>query len=239
LLGRWVSYAFYRHDFARGGCAFAGGTKGKWYDSKLHIGGNRELVMRHSTWLTVLWVLLGVGAGPVVYAHTPDISGGALDGLIHPFTGLDHLLAMLAVGLWAAQRSGRAVVVLPAAFVATLAAGVAAAAEGLPLPALEQGVLGSLLVLGAFVALGARPALPVCAALTALFGLWHGYAHGVDLSPGASWLTYAIGLIVASGCLHAVGVFVASTLLGRGLPALLRLSGAAVAASGAWLWAAA
>jgi len=193
--------------------------------------------MRYSNWLAV--ALLGIGAAPVVHAHTLGISGGVLDGLVHPLTGLDHLLAMLAVGLWAAQRGGRAVIVLPGAFVASLAAGVVLPAQGIELSALELGILGSLLMLGALLALGARPALPTCAVLTALFGLWHGYAHGLGQLADAPLLAYGIGLIVASGCLHAVGVFLGRALLRHGLPALLRLAGAAVAASGAWLWLAA
>lgn len=118
---------------------------------------------------------------------------GFVHGFEHPLGGLDHLLAMVAVGLWAAQSGGRALVALPAAFVVAMILGGIAGMAGLPLPAVEFGILGSVLALGALVAFQPKLSVGVCVAITAAFAVFHGFAHGVEMpaavSPGLRpWL---------------------------------------------------
>ena len=168
-------------------------------------------------------------------AHTYGAHGaGFTAGIGHPFGGLDHVLAMVAVGLWAAQIGGRALVVLPAAFVAVMAlGGVVGAATGAP-AIVELGIAGSVMVLGLLVARAAKPSAAIGMAIVATFAVFHGLAHGVELPQAASPWTYALGFVVATAALHAVGVG-----LGRVMESwavvTLRWGGGAIAAVGAVL----
>ncbi|TFW29382.1 HupE/UreJ family protein [Duganella callida] len=164
------------------------------------------------------------GASTAALAHTGagPHTHGFLDGFAHPFTGIDHLLAMLAVGAWSArQQNGRW---LPATFIGMLMAGMAAGAAGLSAPGLETGIALTVALLGVLIALAARlPALPA-ALMVGGFALLHGNAHGLELPQASS----AAGLLLASVMLVHGG-----RLLGRGSPALaLKASGAAIAVSG-------
>lgn len=161
-------------------------------------------------------------------AHVFGAAGaGWAQGLAHPFSGLDHLLAMVAVGAWAAQMGGRAVWLLPLAFPVAMAAGAALALMGVAVPGIEAGVAASVVVLGVLVALAARPAPAVGAAVVALFALLHGHAHGSELPEAANAVAYALGFVTATLVLHGVGF-----ALG-GIPrALVRAAGAASAVAG-------
>ena len=175
---------------------------------------------------------------PAGQAHTLSAEhAGVLSGLIHPWLGLDHALAMLAVGLWARQQGSEHVLRLPLAFVLFMVSGVAMAGFGLPLPALAAGLASSLLVLGLLLLFALRLPATAGTALVAVFALLHGYDHGTRLPGSGPDLAYVLGLATASACLHACGVVMggALTALRAGLP--LRLTGAAVAASGILLWA--
>jgi urease accessory protein len=190
---------------------------------------------------------LGVAGGVVAMAgaaeaHTGFAGTGFAAGLAHPFVGLDHLLVMVAVGLWAVQiadRSGRnaALWAVPGAFIVMMAAGAAAAIAGIEMPRGELGILGSLVVLGALVALA--PRLPIWAgmALAGLFAVFHGHAHGLELPEAASAGLYAAGFVIATALLHGTGIALA-LILGRtnAAPALMRASGAAVAVAGVVLY---
>jgi urease accessory protein len=127
-------------------------------------------------------------------------------GLAHPFSGLDHMLAMVAVGLWASQLGRPAMWLMPLTFPAVMAIGAALGLGGVALPWLETGVAGSVLVLGVVVALALRPSLPISVSLIALFALLHGYAHGVELPASASALGYGAGFVAATLVLHLVGI---------------------------------
>jgi urease accessory protein len=161
-----------------------------------------------------------------------------LTGIEHPFSGLDHILAMVAVGLWAAQLGGRALWLVPLTFVVTMAVGGALGLLGLQLPMVELGIAGSLLVFGVLVALASRLPLAASMALVGLFALFHGYAHGAEMTAGSSALWYGPGFMLATAALHLSGIGVA--LAARpGIPArLLRFGGAVIAASGVLLLAA-
>src|SRR5262245_41803488 len=130
-------------------------------------------------------MLMGFGSAAVAHVgdHGPT---GFVAGLAHPFPGLDHLLALVAVGLWASQLGGPALWLLPVTFPAVMALGAAIGIGGLALPWVEAGIASSVLVLGAVVALALRPSLAVSVPVIALFALLHGYAHGLDLPANAS-----------------------------------------------------
>ncbi len=151
-------------------------------------------------------VALCVAATPAL-AHVGDHPQmGFADGMVHPFTGIDHMLAMIAVGLWAVQIGGRALWLLPLTFPLAMAAGAAA---GLGQPSVgwvEFGIAASVLILGAAVALRARLSLILSLPLIGLFAVLHGYAHGVDLSAGSSALAYGAGFVIATLTLHLTGV---------------------------------
>ena len=170
-------------------------------------------------------------------AHPGHDHAGVMSGIAHPVFGLDHLLAMLAVGLWAAQQTGTARWALPLTFVATMLVGGLLGFAGIELPLLETGIAGSVLALGLLVALAVRPPVAVAAALTALFALSHGVAHGLELPVLSSPWGYAAGFIAATAALHGVGYVVARNLPHVAAP-LVRIAGAASALAGAWLLAA-
>jgi urease accessory protein len=166
-------------------------------------------------------------------AHLLGANGGILTGFAHPFLGLDHVLAMLAVGLWAAQTGGRALWAVPLTFMATLAGGALLASAGVALPAVEAGIAASVLAFGLLVALAVRLPLAAGMLLTGAFALFHGHAHGTELPAMASPLAYAGGFVVATGLLHLTGVALARAFHARSL----RVAGACVAAAGAMIMA--
>ncbi|MFF7707669.1 HupE/UreJ family protein [Pseudomonas sp. NPDC007930] len=173
----------------------------------------------------------------IAFAHPGHGGSGLAAGISHPLGGLDHLLAMVAVGLWAAQQQGKARWALPCAFVASLLLGGLLGFEGLALPALESGIAASVLALGLAVALAVRPPLPLAIAATALFALFHGVAHGLELPAMTSPWAYAAGFAGATAALHALG-FAVVRLLPRAAAPLVRVAGALSAVAGAWLLAA-
>jgi len=162
------------------------------------------------------------------FAHVGHVHGDAfMAGLSHPMSGADHVLAMLAVGLWAAGLGGRAIWALPVSFVGAMLVGGSLGAMGFAIPMVEPMILASIIVLGAAVGLALRLPLGVMLGAVALFGAAHGYAHGVE-GPSAGLGLYAMGFAAATMALHLAGI-----ALGRGLPALaLRGAGLAVATSG-------
>jgi urease accessory protein len=170
-------------------------------------------------------------------AHPGHDHAGIMSGIAHPIFGLDHLLAMVAVGLWAAQQTGKARWALPLTFVATMLLGGLLGFAGLEMPLMETGIAGSVLALGLLVALAVRPPLALAAGLTALFALSHGVAHGLELPMLSSPWGYAAGFVAATAALHGIGYAVARNLPQVAAP-LVRIAGAASALTGAWLLAA-
>lgn len=175
-----------------------------------------------------------VALGGAAQAHTAHALGGATAGFVHPLLGLDHLLAMVGVGIWAAHvatRDRRALWLVPAAFIAVMALGAALAMTGLRLPLIETGVLGSVLLLGAILI--AAPSLPLWAPLTivAVFALLHGQAHGSEMSAAAP-LAYAAGFLAATAALHALGAAIAIAARRPGSTAATRMLGGVVVLGG-------
>ena len=138
---------------------------------------------------------------------------GFIDGLVHPFTGLDHLAAMLAVGVWSALAV-RPVWLAPAAFVALLVAGAAAGFLGVVVPAVEPMIAASLLVLGLLVAWQRKMPMALAAGLTGAFAFFHGAAHGMELAGSTQWLALA-GMVVATATLHAAGIALGHLVMAR------------------------
>jgi urease accessory protein len=172
-----------------------------------------------------LCVLAFVGTAT---AHPVDAGAGLAAGFAHPLGGLDHVLAMVAVGLWAAQLGGRALWLVPSAFVAMMLAGGALGAAGVGVPAVEIGVAGSVLLLGLLIAFGVRAPLGVSMALVGGFAILHGHAHGSAMPAGAGAL-YVLGFTAATVILHAVGVGLGVTC---GTRWTLRWGGVGIAAAG-------
>ena len=160
-------------------------------------------------------------------AHPGHAAAGFAGGLAHPFLGLDHLLAMIAIGLWAAQQGGRALWAVPAASVSAMVLGGGLAWAGLALPHVETGIAASVLVLGLLIATRRQWSVPAGIAIAAVFALFHGYAHGLEMPQAASPALYALGFVLATACLHGVGV--AGSLIGR---YAMQAAGAAIAVSG-------
>lgn len=188
-----------------------------------------------------LTTILLLGASSTAFAHPGhDVSGFAA-GLMHPYSGLDHLLAMVAVGLWAAQgRTGkhgtRKVWLLPATFMAMLAVGAGIATQWQSLPLVEAGIATSVLSLGLLIMLALQLPVALSVSITALFGLFHGYAHGLELPRSAAPAEYALGFLAATASLHLCGI--ATGLAIRKHDAFLtRLLGSAIAICGAYLLA--
>ena len=142
---------------------------------------------------------------------------GFLAGLLHPVGGPDHLLAMVAVGLWAGLLGGAARLALPGALLGAMLAGFGLGAAGLVLPGVEAGILASVVALSGLALLALRVPLPAAAGLVALAGLFHGHAHGTEMAGDAP--AYAAGFLLATAALHAAGLAAAAPLA----PAIRRL----------------
>ena len=181
-------------------------------------------------------------AVPTIAAAHPghDGTSGFIHGFLHPLGGLDHILAMVAVGLFAARLGGRALWLVPASFVITMAAAGIAGMAGLALPYVEAGIALSILVLGAAIAL--ETTMPVAAAmgLVAFFAVFHGHAHGAEMPETMSGLAYGAGFVAATAALHALGIGLglaigrSSEMFGR---CVLQVCGSAAALVGAALLA--
>lgn len=131
---------------------------------------------------------------------------GFVTGLSHPWSGLDHVLAMIAVGLWGAQLGNPALWILPVTFPMVMSLGAMMGLLGVPLPGIEIGIAVSAILLGVMVVGEVRPKMIVAALLVGFFAIFHGHAHGTELPAGQSGLLYSMGFVIATGCLHAVGI---------------------------------
>jgi len=166
-------------------------------------------------------------------AHTGHSHGeGFGAGFFHPLLGLDHILAMVAVGLWAFQMGGKGIWVLPGSFIVAMLAGFGLGLSPVTLPVVEPGILASVILLGALVALAVRLPMAAAAGLTALFGIFHGFAHGVEMPAFGSALLYAIGFAVGTALLHAAGLGVGSAGRVAATSYVPRLAGAAIVVLG-------
>lgn len=141
------------------------------------------------------------------FAHEgAGLAGGFASGFMHPILGWDHVAAMVAVGLWGAFLGRPAIFVLPIVFPMVMAIGGALGVAGVPIPAVETGIAASAVVLGAMVAIAARPSIWVAAVIVGAFAVFHGHAHGTELPQSANALSYSLGFVIATGLLHLLGI---------------------------------
>lgn len=207
--------------------------------------------------ITTALLLVLMGTAPALAHLDPVEHGSFMAGFTHPLFGLDHILAMVAVGLWAASlgaapekvaagfssgaattgKSGKALWAVPTAFVITMAVGFAAAIVGIPLPFVEPVILASVIFIGIMIALALPLPTAGVAAVVAFFALFHGHAHGGEMGTAGAW-GYAAGFLVATALLHAAGValgVLAGRLLAGGGQTATRLAGGLTALGGLWL----
>ena len=182
--------------------------------------------------LSLLLLLLPTAA----IAHTGgSVTTGLLHGFTHPFSGLDHLLAMLAVGLWASQSGGRALWMIPCTFVVVMMFGGMLGLSGLQVPFVETGILLSILVLGALIAGAFKFPVNISVILVAAFALFHGHAHGTEMPSMNLAISYIIGFSLATITLHSIGLVLGILLQKVNFEKISRLIGAAIVFSGLFL----
>jgi urease accessory protein len=191
----------------------------------------------HPSREALLALLLLLAATPVWAHEQSGQAAGFVTGLKHPVSGLDHVLAMISVGLWGAQLGHPAVWILPVVFPMVMASGGFLGLMGVPLPGTEIGIAVSAILLGLMVALEARPPLWVAAGLVGFFGIFHGHTHGTELPAGENALLYSVGFVIATGCLHGIGIGIGVAHRWSAGRIALRLAGAVVALAGVYfLW---
>ena len=174
---------------------------------------------------------------PVAEAHTIGVyNAGLAAGLTHPFLGLDHLLAMIAVGIWAGQLGGKSVWLVPVTFVSVMSAAAALGSFGITLPMVEPAIACSVLVLGLLIAGSVRLPTVASAGIVGLFAVFHGYAHGLELPQAASPILYGIGFVLATSILHGLGIAFAQS--SRQYAMLQRVVGYSLIAASGFLLAA-
>jgi urease accessory protein len=171
----------------------------------------------------------------VAQAHPGHGVTGFNAGLEHPISGLDHILAMVAVGLWAVQLGGRAIWMVPLSFVGAMIAGGALGMAHVPLPFVEHGILASVLILGLLIALAARLPLGASMAVVGVFALFHGHAHGADMPGTSAVLGYGFGFALATTLLHGAGMSVGFLARKAAQTQWVRLAGVAIALAGMFL----
>lgn len=183
----------------------------------------------HSGWIGLCFFL----SCGIASAHSEGGSaGGFVSGFTHPLLGLDHIAAMVAVGLWGAFLGSRAMWLLPVVFPLVMAMGGALGVAGVPLPGVEVGIALSAVALGIMVAAAARPPLWVAAVIVGVFAIFHGHAHGTELPKSANALSFAIGMVIATGLLHLCGIAIGLLVKWPWGKTVVRLSGAAIAILG-------
>ena len=162
-------------------------------------------------------------------------TSGLLHGMGHPLSGLDHICAMVAVGLWAAQMGGRSIWAVPLTFITVMAMGGIMGMIGINLPFVETGIVISVLTLGVLIAASVRLPLVASVIIVGLFAICHGHAHGAEMPETASGLAYAVGFIIATAFLHACGIGSGIAIQRLASPKIVRFAGTAIVLCGGYL----
>lgn len=177
-------------------------------------------------------VAVALAAGSA-FAHTEGgLAGGFASGFLHPVLGWDHVVAMVAVGLWGAFLGAPAIWLLPVVFPLVMALGGALGVLGVPLPGVETGIALSAIVLGCAVALALRPPLWLAAVVVGTFAIFHGHAHGTELPAAANAVAYSLGFVMATGLLHLCGIGFGLLVCWPAGRLAVRAAGAAIALAG-------
>jgi urease accessory protein len=166
-------------------------------------------------------------------AHTGEgLSGGFIAGFLHPIAGLDHVTAMVAVGILGAFLGRPAIWVLPVVFPLVMAFGGVIGIMGIPVPYIETGIALSSVVLGIFIVLALKMPLWFAAIIVGAFAIFHGYAHGTELPNAANPLAYSVGFVISTGLLHIAGIGIgelirwpAGVIVARAIGGIIALAG--------------
>ena len=194
---------------------------------------------RFSVLMPVVIAMLAVWPEIAVAHVESGQAGGFLSGLSHPVSGLDHVLAMIAVGLWGAQLGRPALWLLPVAFPIMMAFGGMLGLVGMPLPGVEVGIAVSGVVLGALILGEIKMPILGAVVVVAFFAVFHGHAHGTELQPGQNAMLYSLGFVIMTGLLHGVGIGIGLLHRWDSGRVVLRGAGAVVMAGGLYfLWGA-
>jgi urease accessory protein len=181
----------------------------QYFQSKLrnidNISLSRPLPMKQLYSLSLLVLLFTISNAAFAHEGT-GVAGGFTSGFLHPIFGWDHVVAMVAVGLWGAFLGRPAIWVLPIVFPIVMAIGGAMGVMGIPIPAVETGIAVSAVVLGAMVAFAVRPPIWAAAIIVGMFAIFHGHAHGTELPNAANPIAYSIGFVLSTGLLHLSGI---------------------------------
>jgi len=190
--------------------------------------------MRHLSPVAFLALFSFLASANIGLAHTGEgISGGFLSGLTHPIFGWDHVVAMVAVGLWGAVLGKPAIWILPIVFPLVMAIGAALGVAGIPVPFIEVGIALSGVVLGLLIVFLIKAPIPVAAILVGLFAIFHGHAHGTELPEAANPIAYAVGFVIATGLLHLAGILFGMLMGSNPGKLAVRAGGAVIALVGA------
>lgn len=189
---------------------------------------------RHPILFPLLSILVLLLTAPIALAHTGDgITGGFLSGLTHPIFGWDHVVAMVAVGLWGAVLGHPAIWILPIVFPLVMALGAALGVAGIPVPFIEAGIALSGVVLGLLIVFLIKAPMAIAAILVGLFSIFHGHAHGTELPEAANPIAYAIGFVIATGLLHVGGILFGTLMASDMGKMAVRAGGGVIALVGA------
>lgn len=177
-------------------------------------------------------LLIALAAGSAQAHEGSGMAGGFVSGFLHPLLGWDHVVAMVAVGLWGAFLGMPAIWALPVVFPVVMAVGGALGVAGVPLPAVEIGIAASAIVLGAMVAFAVRAPIALAAVIVGAFAIFHGHAHGTELPQAANPIAYSLGFVIATGVLHLGGIAFGLLTRWPAGRAAVRAAGAGIAALG-------
>lgn len=193
--------------------------------------------MIRSSMQLFLAILFAICLIPIsALAHTGvGVTTGFGSGFSHPIGGADHLLAMVAVGLWAAQMGGRAIWVVPSVFVTVMILGGVLGVSGVPVPYIEEGILVSVLIFGVLVAGAFHFSLSLSGLIVGIFAVFHGHAHGTEMPLAIGAVSYSLGFALATAFLHGVGIVAGVGVRKLKIENIVRFAGGAIALSGIYL----
>lgn len=206
-------------------------------DPVAEMRGKRCLIARPATRAAVLLAGLSCWASPALAHSAKGLSGGFAAGFMHPFLGLDHLLAMVSVGLWGVFLGRPMIAALPVIFPAVMAFGALLAILNVPQPPIELGIALSVLALGAAIACGYRAPIWLAGSLTGMFGLFHGFAHGSEIPSLADPVAFSTGFVLATGLLHVAGIGLGMAKQLKGGALAIRAGGALISLCGVYFFA--
>jgi urease accessory protein len=199
-----------------------------------------EIDMRKHILFAIIAIIGALPALAIAHPGHAEAAAGLWAGMLHPISGVDHIVVMIALGIWAAQLGAPAIWILPIAFPLMVALGGAAGALGVPVPGIEIGIALSAIVFGLLIALSVRGPRRVAESallglLVATFAIFHGYAHGADLPESADAISYSVGFVLATGLLHGVGIPVGIARRRAAGVTALRFIGCAIALCGMYM----